>query len=93
MKTRKIQSSDRGFSIQFENGYGISVVTHAMAYCSENTAEIAILKGDDLADPSIIGENWGGLVKGWVNPDEIASYVAKIQSIGKSARKSFSRKI
>lgn len=82
MKPKKIQSTDRGFSIQFKNGYGISVVTHAMAYCSENTAEIAILKGDDLADPSIIGEDWGDMVKGWVAPDEIASYIAKVQSIG-----------
>lgn len=81
METRTIQSSDRGFSIQFENGYGISVVTHAMAYCSENTAEIAILKGDDLVDPSVIGEDWGDTVKGWVTPDELASYIAKVQSI------------
>ena len=81
METRTIQSSDRGFSLQFENGYGISVVTHAMAYCSENTAEIAILKGDDLVDPSVIGEDWGDTVKGWVPPDELASYIAKVQSI------------
>ena len=52
-----------------------------MAYCSENTAEIAILKGDDLVDPSVIGEDWGDTVKGWVTPDEQASYIAKVQSI------------
>ena len=81
MKPRKIQSSDRGFSIQFENGYGISVVTHAMAYCTENTAEIAILKGDDLVDPSIIGEDWGDTVLGHVGADDLVEYINKVQSI------------
>lgn len=82
--SKKIQSTDRGFSIQFENGYAISVVTHDMAYCGEGTAEIAIVyvKDDDLVEPSVIGEDWGDTVKGWVTPDELASYIAKVQSIG-----------
>ena len=77
----KIQSTDRGFSIQFENGYAISVVTHDMAYCTDETAEIAILKGDELIDPSIIGEEWGDKVLGHVSADRIAGYIAKIKSI------------
>ncbi len=83
MEPRKIQSTNRGFSIQFENGYAISVVTHEMAYCGPGTAEIAIVyvKDDDLVDPSVIGEDWGDTVKGWVTPDELASYIAKVQSI------------
>lgn len=82
--SKKIQSTDRGFSIQFENGYAISVVTHDMAYCGPDTAEIAIVyvKDDDLVDPSVIGEDWGDKVKGWVTPDELASYISKVQSIG-----------
>ena len=80
--SKKIQSTDRGFSIQFENGYAISVVTHEMAYCGPGTAEIAILKEDELVSPSIIGEDWGDMVKGHVNPDDLASYIAKVQSIG-----------
>ena len=83
--SKKIQSTDRGFSIQFENGYAISVVTHEMAYCGPNTAEIAIVyvKDDDLVDPSVIGEDWGDKVKGYVTPDELASYISKVQSIGR----------
>lgn len=80
--SKKIQSTDRGFSIQFENGYAISVVTHELAYCGPGTAEIAILKNYELVDPSIIGEDWGDMVKGHVNPDDVASYIAKVQSIG-----------
>jgi len=78
----KIQSTDRGFSIEFENGYRISILTHEMAYCEEGNAEIAILKDDELVDPSIIGEDWGDMVKGFVSPDELAGYFAKVQSIG-----------
>ena len=83
--SKKIQSTDRGFSIQFENGYAISVVTHDMAYCGPGTAEIAIVyvKDDDLVDPSVIGEDWGDKVKGYVTPDELASYISKVQSIGR----------
>ena len=83
--SKKIQSTDRGFSIQFENGYAISVVTHEMAYCGPNTAEIAIVyvKDDDLVDPSVIGEDWGDKVKGYVTHDELASYISKVQSIGR----------
>jgi hypothetical protein len=81
MELRKINSSNRGFSIQFKNGYAISVVTHEQAYCTENTAEIAILKGGDLVDPSIIGENWGDQVLGHVGADDLAKYITKVQSI------------
>lgn len=78
---KKIQSSDRGFSIQFENGYAISVVTHEQAYCTDETAEIAILKEDELVDPAIIGEDWGDQVLGHVSADRIADYITKIKSI------------
>ena len=78
---KKIQSNERGFSIQFKNGYGISVVTHPLAYCTDETAEIAVLKGNELVDPSIIGENWGDQVLGHVSADRIADYITKIKSI------------
>lgn len=76
-----IEVSERGFRLAFENGYGISIIKHERAYCSENTAEIAILKGEHLTDPSVINEEWGDQVKGWVTADEIASYINKVKSI------------
>jgi hypothetical protein len=81
MELRKINSSNRGFSIEFENGYAISVVTHEMANCGPGTAEIAILKGGELVDPSVIGENWGDQVLGHVGADDLAKYITKVQSI------------
>ena len=83
---KTINSSDRGFSIEFKNGYAISVVTHEMAYCGPGTAEIAILKGGELVDPSIIGENWGDTVLGHVGTDDLVKYITKVQSITKEQR-------
>jgi len=76
-----IEVSERGFRLAFENGYGISVINHERANCDESTAEIAILKGEHLTDPSVIKEKWGDQVKGWVTADEIASYINKVKSI------------
>ena len=77
-----VEITERGFRLSFENGYGISVINHDMAYRrSPKTAEIAILKGESLTDPSVINEKWGDQVKGWVTADEIASYINKIKSI------------
>jgi len=81
MELRKIKSSDRGFSIEFKNGYAISVVTHEMAYCGPGTAEIAILKEDELVDPAIIGEDWGDQVLGHVGADDLVKYITEVQSI------------
>ena len=81
-----VEITERGFRLFFENGYGISVLKFERAYCSENTAEIAILKGETLSysqliDPSVIDEKWGYQVNGWVTADEIASYINKVKSI------------
>ena len=76
-----VEITERGFRLSFENGYGISVLKFERAYCSENTAEIAILKGESLIDPSVINEKWGDQVKGWVTADEIANYINKVKSI------------
>jgi len=35
-----------------------------------------------IQSTSVIGEDWGDTVKGWVTPDELARYITKVQSIG-----------
>lgn len=63
--------------LDFENGYGISVVTGSAAYCGVGTYEVAIMKDGNLCYSTDITDD----VLGHQTPDEITEVMIKLQSL------------
>lgn len=63
--------------MDFENGYGVSVVTGSSAYCGMDTYEVAIMKNGDLCYSTDITDD----VLGYQTPDEITDVMIKLQSL------------
>jgi len=65
--------------MMFENGYGVSVVSHTFSYGGKDGLfEIAVLdkKGDITYDTSVTND-----VIGYLNPDEVTEIMKQVQSL------------
>lgn len=63
--------------MDFENGYGVSVVTGLAARCGGGTYEVAIMKNGNLCYSTDITDD----VLGYQTPDEITDVMIKLQSL------------
>jgi len=65
--------------MMFENGFGVSVVSHTFSYGGKDGLfEIAVLdkKGDITYDTSVTND-----VIGYLNPDEVTEIMKQVQSL------------
>lgn len=67
--------------IQFENGYGASVVSHNFSYGGKSGLyELAVLENDDITYKTPITDD----VLGFLTPSEVSDALISIQSLEKS---------
>ena len=66
-------------TLNFDNGYGVSVITGPFAYCDKGTYELAALKGDALYYSELTNDD----VLGYLSPDEITEIMVKLQELPK----------
>ena len=65
--------------MEFDNGYGISVIRGQYFYCNENTYEVAILKDGDLCYD--ITDD----VLGYQTKDQVTKIMKKLQTYEKDS--------
>jgi len=85
-------TGNRGFTMTFDNCWTVSVQWGAGNYCANHsmslstfgqpvtpspTAEIAAWDANDIW---YRGDDWGDDVKGYVNADDVAKFIAMIQA-------------
>ena len=63
--------------MDFDNGFGISVVNGQGAYCDEGTYEIAVLKDGEITYDTHITND----VIGYLSPQEITEIMKDIQEL------------
>jgi hypothetical protein len=63
--------------MDFDNGYGISVVNGQSAYSSEGTYEIAVMKGGQITYDTHITND----VIGYLLPEEVTEVMKDIQEL------------
>jgi hypothetical protein len=68
---------DKQGRIDFENGYGVSVVCGRSAYCGSGTFEVGIMKDGDLTYETDITDD----VLGYQSPEDITKIMEKLQSL------------
>jgi hypothetical protein len=63
---------------KFDNGYGASVVSHAMSYGgTKGLYEIAVLEGDSITYDTPVTND----VLGWLKPADVERVLGEIQSL------------
>lgn len=65
--------------MNFDNGYGVSVIYGPYAYCDENTYEVAVLKNDELCYSTPITDD----VLGYQDREQVTEIMKIIQSYTK----------
>lgn len=68
--------------INFDNGYGVSVVRGKYFYCNDNTYEVAILKDGDLCFDTPIASS----VLAYRTKDQITKIMKKLQTYKKDSK-------
>ena len=63
--------------LDFDNGYGISVVNGKMAYCNENEYEVAIFKNGSICYTTPITDD----VLGYNSPENVTEIMKQIQEL------------
>jgi hypothetical protein len=64
--------------VEFENGYEVSVVKHRFSYGGDRGLyEIGAFFKNHMVDPA----DWGGTVKGYLNPENVEKELALISSL------------
>ena len=79
LKFKKHRSFTNGkmASLNFDNGFGVSVINGEGAYAGVGTWEVAILYNDLLCYTSGITED----VIGWQTPRQVTSVMKQVQSL------------
>lgn len=67
--------------MEFDNGYGVSVIRGQLFYCNENTYEVAILKDGDLCYDTPITDD----VLGYQTKDQVTKIMKKLQTYEKDS--------
>ena len=62
--------------MEFDNGYGVSVIRGQCFYCNENTYEVAILKDGDICYDTPITDD----VLGYQTKDQVTKIMKKLQT-------------
>lgn len=72
------QDAGRGIRarIQFDNGFGLSVIHSPYAYCDENTYEVAILEDDEICYDTPLSD---GDVLPYKTEEEITKIMEEMQ--------------
>lgn len=69
-------------AIMFSNGYGASVVTGPLFYCSDGTYELAVLGPDGIAYDTPVHDKWDNHgVFGHLSPEEVTEILDDIRDI------------
>ena len=76
LEFNNISGLNRAF-LEFDNGYGISVISGKGTYSNEGTYEVAILyKGELTYNTHITGD-----VLGWQTPEQITEVIKQVQEL------------
>lgn len=68
--------------MEFDNGYGVSVITGPMAYGGDQGLyELAVLKGDSLCYDTPVTDD----VIGYLSPEEVTEKMAEVQTLPKAS--------
>lgn len=68
----------RGIRAHFDNGYGVSIVSHELSYGgNEGLCELAVLKGDELCYDTPITSD----VIGWLTADAAIEIARKVEAL------------
>ena len=74
----KYDTNGKMSTLEFDNGYGISVITGYGTYAdTENPYEIAVLKDGSLCYDTEITDD----VIGYLTPNDVTEYMIKIQDL------------
>lgn len=64
--------------MHFDNGYGVSVVSHTLSYGGKNGLyELAVIKDDDICYDTPITYD----VLGYLTEDDVTKYLGQIQNL------------
>ena len=68
-----------GYTCNFDNGYGISIIKHSGSYGgTDDQFEVAVLKGDRICYTTPITND----VLGWLTEDEVVFAAKKVAALG-----------
>ena len=68
---------DTHAKVNFENGYGVSVINGESAYCDSDTYELAVLYNDSLTYNTKITDN----VIGYQTAEEVTELMKQVQEL------------
>ena len=69
--------------MQFENGYGVSVVRNLLSYGGkEGLYELAVLLGEELCYDTPVTDS----VEGWLTPNDVTRIMAQVQELPRATQ-------